>query len=310
LAGSLLVEEPGRWRHVNIPAISADGIPDALDREPGVAMTSALGRTRRELEDTRRQIGERTWFAMFEGVPAPPEGGVIRTEWLEAHRLPVAPDRPVRTVVGIDPSDSGRGDSCGIVAASLTATGDVVVIRSVSRPMTSDEWARVSVEMAVQVGAVEISVESFAARETYAQVVAVALDAYRVQHPGTPSIRVTAWPPLGSGRGRGDALARSAALVQALERGGCRVAGEHPHIEDAAATWQAQQHQPDVLAALVVAFDVLAHCAGQQWSFSSPVDVERRMRDGGGQQAPSWMARSIGGGGQRTWSDMFTGNTG
>lgn len=60
------------------------------------------------------------------------------------------------------------------------------------------------------------------------------------------------------------------------------------------------------MAAAVIAHDVLTHGGGI--TIVSPLDIERRMRRGG-QQAPSWMARSIGGGGQRTWADVFTGNT-
>jgi phage terminase large subunit-like protein len=44
--------------------------------------------------------------------------GLIKRDWLDDWRLPAAPLRPVKTVVGVDPSDSGAGDSGGIVAAS------------------------------------------------------------------------------------------------------------------------------------------------------------------------------------------------
>jgi hypothetical protein len=45
-------------------------------------------------------------------------------------------------------------------------------------------------------------------------------------------------------------------------------------------TWQAGQHQPDALAALVVAHDVLVHSVGQQVHIASPLDVARRAREG------------------------------
>lgn len=75
-------------------------------------------------------------------------------------------------------------------------------------------------------------------------------------------IRVTAWPPKGSGRGRGDAEARSAALRQALQVGTCRIAGHLPDFETHAVAWQSSQHQPDSLAAAVVAHDVLVAGSG------------------------------------------------
>ena len=89
-------------------------------------------------------------------------------------------------------------------------------------------------------------------------------------------------------------MARSAALLQGLETGTTRIAGHLPALEGAAVNWQAGQHQPDALAALVVAHDVLVHCAGQQWSFSSPVDVERRMRAQLITSIPAYLRRRIG----------------
>jgi phage terminase large subunit-like protein len=254
-------------------------------------MSSALGRTPEQFADLRQAVGSRSWYALYQGVPSSPEGGLVKREWLDTWRLPTAPPRPIKTVVSIDPSDSGRGDSCGLVAASMTSDGVVAVIADVSAPMTSDQWARAAVDLAVDVGASEIAVEGFAARETYQRV---AKDALR--RAKTPqSIRVTTWPPKSSGRGGGDAIARSAALLQGLETGTTRIAGHLPDLEQAAVTWQAGQHQPDALAALVVAHDVLVHSGGHQVHIVSPLDVERRFREGRSAPPPAWITRRIGG---------------
>ena len=53
----------------------------------------------------------------------------------------------------------------------MTAEGTVAVIADISAPMTSDQWARAAVDLAVDTGASEIAVEGFAARETYRRVV-------------------------------------------------------------------------------------------------------------------------------------------
>jgi len=178
-----LAEEPDTWQHINIPAIAEIGIPDALHRAPGTSMTSALGRTPEQFDDIRRSVASRAWYALFQGMPSSPEGGLVKREWLDDWRLPAAPHGPIKTVVGVDPSDSGSGDTCGIVAASLTSDGVVAVIADVSAPMTSDQWARAAVALAVDVGASEISVEGFAARETYVRVVKDALNRYATPHP-------------------------------------------------------------------------------------------------------------------------------
>jgi hypothetical protein len=266
LIGYLLDNEPGRWRHINIPAVSEDRIPDALERRPGVAMTSALGRTAAAFDDIKRTVGTRAWYAMFQGVPSSPEGGLVKREWLNTNRL-LVPPAAAMTVVGVDPSDSGSGDSCGIVAASSGPDGRVAMIADVSAPMTSDQWAQTAVDLAIAVGAGEIAVESFAARETYQRVVRDAL----ARSKTSKRISVTAWPPKGSGRGGGDAMARSSALLQGLEVGTVRLAGHFPRFEEQAIAWQSGQHQPDGLAALVVAHDVLVHAGGTEWSIASPL---------------------------------------
>jgi hypothetical protein len=288
LIGTLLAEEPDRWRHINIPAIAEAGIPDALCREPGVAMTSALARTPEQFDDLRRSVGLRSWYALFQGVPAAPEGGLVKRQWLDGSRLPAAPQSPMLTVVGVDPADSGEGDACGLVAASMTADGVVAMIADQSAPMTSDQWARAAVELAADVGASEIAVEGFAARETYVRVVNDALKRYRIDR----LVRVTSWPPKGSGRGGGDALARSAALLQGLEVGTCRLAGHFPAFEESAVTWQAGQHQPDALAALVVAHDVLVHAAGRQMHIAIP-DLTARLGDRAGPGGDSFFSRRL-----------------
>lgn len=75
-------------------------------------------------------------------------------------------------------------------------------------------------------------------------------------------------------------MARSSALLQGLEVGIIRFAGHLPDLEQAAVTWQAGLHPPDALAATVAAHDVLVHSIGQQWGFASPLDPERRPREG------------------------------
>ncbi len=59
-------------------------------------------------------------------------------------------------------------------------------------------------------------------------------------------------------------MARSSALLRGLEVGTTRIAGHLPDLEGAAVTWQAGQHCPHALAALVVVRDVLVHSLGQQ----------------------------------------------
>jgi hypothetical protein len=149
--------------------------------------------------------------------------------------------------------------------------------------MTPEAWATAAIELAVDTGASEIYVESFMAREGYLSVVKTALRRTELPHP----IRVTSWPPRGdtTGRGRGDAMARSAKLIQALETGAVRLVGELPSLQRQAVQWQHGTHQPDCLATLIVAFDVLSHVGGIQ--FADPVGTNRIG------PPPAWMRQRI-----------------
>ncbi len=197
------------------------------------------------------------------GVPSTPEGSLIRSEWLDDWRVDVAPPRPVSICVAVDPSDSGSGDAAGLVACSLTSD-TVYLIADRSRPMTSAQWGREAVELAYSVGASQIVVEGYTTATTYAAVVTEALAAYRREHPDAHPVRISTW------RGKGDSLARSAGFLAAAETGRFRLAGHHPAWEGAACSWQSHQHQPDQVAAAVIAFDTLSSAAGQQWTFIAP----------------------------------------
>lgn len=271
IAAELLAD--GQWQQINVPAVSTPGVPDALDRPPGVAMTTAGGDLTFDFTEIEREVGARTWAAMYLGVPSAPTGGLIQRDWLDGHRIPVAPQRPVRTVVAVDPADSGERDAAGIVAASLTADGTVALIADRSGKMTSDQWVKAAISLALDVGASEIWVESFASGTTYQRILREAVAESDARH-----ITVRGWPPKGRPR-KGDAITRSAGLLRGLETGRCVVAGNWPEFEQAAVRWQAGQHQPDQVAALVIAFDTLAPNVGSQIAFVSPIELADRLRE-------------------------------
>jgi hypothetical protein len=266
LSGVLLAEDGSPWTYVNVPAISTAGVPDALDREPGQAVTTALGYTAADFDRIRQEVGSRAWAAQYLGVPSIPEGSLIMAEWLDAHRLPAAPARPTRIVVAVDPADSGQGDATGIVAGSLAPDGTVSLIADASAHLTSDQWATRAAELAITLGASAVVVEGFSSATTYARLVS---DALREQQP-PHHISVSTWPPKGRAR-VGDAVSRSAGMLAALENGRCRIAGHLPDLEADMTGWQPGTHQPDRVAAALIAFDTLADAAGQRWSIGVPL---------------------------------------
>lgn len=253
---------------VNVPAIATSGVPDALDRDAGAALTSANGFTLERFTEIRAEVGSRQWAALYLGRPTSPEGGLIKREWIDSHRLIAASRGPTLTVVGVDPADSGEGDETGIVAGSLGRDGRIALTHDISARMTSDTWASKAVELAVTIGASRIVVEGYSAATTYTRLLREAVDHHGSDWP----ITVTTWPPKGTSR-RGDALSRSQGLIAALETGKCRIAGQLPHLEADMLAWEAGQHQPDSVAAAVITYETLASAAGAQVQIAPPINA-------------------------------------
>lgn len=85
LAGWLMETQPGDFRLINIPA-QADHDPlkgetDILGREPGEYMISTRNRTDEGWDKRKRSAGSRAWQALYQGRPAPTEGGIFKRIW-------------------------------------------------------------------------------------------------------------------------------------------------------------------------------------------------------------------------------------
>lgn len=312
LAGEKLLDPSERtWRFLNIPAIAEEGIPDALGREPGEPMVSARDtpEAKRDFPVTRRQVGERTWYALYQGSPRNPAGGIFQRAWFDP-RLPEPPSYPVASIIGVDPADSGDGDEAGIIAGMLMSDGRVALTHDRSGQFTSDQWAREAVLLALEIGAREIAVEAYTTATTYVQVVKRAYLAIHREAvakanagalmtpieqramPDLPPFMVTKW----RGANKADAVARSGLLSQALETGKCRtVEGALAVFEEQAADWQAGQHQPDRVAAAIIAHDKLAALASGGLQLASPLRGSITPGPGNStRDAPAYLRRKIG----------------
>ncbi|HEY1117200.1 MAG TPA: phage terminase large subunit, partial [Acidimicrobiales bacterium] len=101
-------EHADEWTVLNIPA-QADHNPekgetDPLDREPGVYLESARGRTVADWEKKRREVGSRSWNALYQGRPSPAEGNIFNRNWWRTYdQAPwIEHDDGRRTVIGFD----------------------------------------------------------------------------------------------------------------------------------------------------------------------------------------------------------------
>ena len=71
LIGRVLEDDPEAWQVLNLPAISDDGSAPWPERY-GVA----------QLESIRKAVGSRVFEALYQGRPAPLEGGMFRRSWV------------------------------------------------------------------------------------------------------------------------------------------------------------------------------------------------------------------------------------
>lgn len=310
LVGAILAEEekllPGerQWRVVNIPAVAEDGVPDALGREPGVAMQSARGRTSEEFDRIRQAVGPRVWGALYQGLPTPSEGGLFARDELDRSRVDEV--QSVGRVVSVDPAETGTGDEAGVLLMGWDAAGTIYVEQDESGRYNSETWARVAVRLALRSGASDLVFEAFTAQQTYRAVLESTWnDIYRQAellraHNNDPVEASEAWFREGHQgdtltpmqrtlellhvmptenrmpfrlvpwRAKGDKVARAAGARQSVTTGRLRMAGSHPVLERQAVTWQPGQGSPDRVDAMVNGHDHIVGLFGRPSSIAVP----------------------------------------
>lgn len=299
------------WKYINIPAISETGIKDALGRPPGTPLESTRddGEVKRDFPATRRKLGERFWYAMYQGSPTPLAGGIFAREWFDTGRVKAEalPARAAVTIVAIDPADSGKGDETGLIAACGSSPADVYLTEDWSDKMTADKWARKAIELALKVGASEIAMEAYAAAETYERILRRAWrdlwELATTKHATGAELSENERTALARGElppftihrwtRKGDALVRSGALRQAMETGHVHtVEGKLDLMEAQAIHWQEGQHQPDRVAAAVIAHSRVVDHTEQTARIATPHGT--LMQGTGGRNVPTTLKRRLG----------------
>lgn len=162
LSGWVLAEDSvkahPRYRHLNIPAQAeapnergkcpcrdCAGQPDVLGREPGEYLVSARGRTVEQWEETKVAVGSRWWFALYQGRPAPPEGGIFQRAWFDRNRVAEPPEL-INVITMVDPADNqGDGDEAGIITGGIDSDGTIYVVSDDSGHYTVARWVRVAI---------------------------------------------------------------------------------------------------------------------------------------------------------------------
>lgn len=105
LAGKILKDRGEEADYIRIPAI-ADDENDPLGREIGAPLWPEEGRDLAFLERKRAEVGERAWFAMYQGTPSSEDKLFDPTSWVDT--LPPLPPNRTITVYGIDLAYSAK----------------------------------------------------------------------------------------------------------------------------------------------------------------------------------------------------------
>lgn len=79
LTGYLLKEQPGRWTHINLPAMAEEN--DILGRAVGESLIPERLPVEK-LVEIKKIIGSMLYAAMYQQRPVPLEGGIIKPHWL------------------------------------------------------------------------------------------------------------------------------------------------------------------------------------------------------------------------------------
>jgi hypothetical protein len=180
------------WPVLNIPAYADGQTTDGLSRPVGEWLVSARGRTPADWEATKRDVGERAWAAMFQGRPAPLEGGVFKRAWFDTWRVDVLPAGCLPSTVVVDPADNeGDGDEAGIILATTQpATNRVFILDDLSAPMTVARWARVALLTCVRRDAPTLAYE-----QSMSQIPKKIREAWKTLHQQAVALHKAAMDP-------------------------------------------------------------------------------------------------------------------
>lgn len=312
LAGHAL--EQGGWEYLNFPAVAERGVADALNRKPGQPLETSRGHTMETWQETKAAVGPRVWTALYQGNPTPTGGGLFLREWFERHRLAMEPKLQQR-LVSVDPAETGKRDEAGIVAMGCTPDGRVAVTHDWSGRMTSDQWARKAVLLALTTNAHELMFEAYTTEETYRRVLlqawqqveaelrllrkhgqnarAAAMElAQQTSPPADPLQQLSqlgglqptgaTTPPfrIQGHRGKGDKVARAVGSRQAASMGRMVIVGALPLLEKQATEWQLGQASPDRIDALVNGFNRIMELRGEPSMVVTPGRAQRGRNPG------------------------------
>lgn len=109
IAGRLLKEQPNEWEVISLPALAEEN--DLLGREVGEPLWAEFGYDRLWAQNKRKEVGTRTWTALFQQSPSPDSGDIFKREWVKFYKALPSLDE---MAISVDASfkDTKSSDYC------------------------------------------------------------------------------------------------------------------------------------------------------------------------------------------------------
>lgn len=158
-------DEGGRWHVVRIPAFCDNPDSDPLGRAVGAPLPHPkikiddIDAAERHWHDKRRSSTVQDWHSLYMCDPKPAEGALLTYDILRRQRCYTSGSacypcniEPMRVAVAVDPSGGGR-DVAGIIGGYLGSDRRLYFTRDESSVMSSEQWARKTCEMAMEIDA-------------------------------------------------------------------------------------------------------------------------------------------------------------
>ncbi|WP_097865802.1 LAGLIDADG family homing endonuclease [Streptomyces sp. rh34] len=260
LSGQILDTEPENWTLIDLPALALSDT-DPLGRQPGEALWPEQY-DEEELARTKRAVGERVWWALYQQQPRPLEGGVWQWAWITDNRINPVAFRAVdltRVVVALDPAggDTPGHDESGIVAAGRSADGHYYVLADRTGSHSAEARGREACLLALELQADAIAVETNYGGDMARQNVIQAWNELERngRTKGQPMPRVV---DVTAKKGK---RLRAEPIAQLYETNLVHHLAEFPSLETQMVTWVPGMDSPDRLDALVHALTELANPA-------------------------------------------------
>lgn len=262
LAGRLLeqegrAEEGGAWRVVHIPGIADPRFgPDPLGRQPGEPLPhpkipmSDRRRLKAHWDNKKKTTLVRDWHSLIQGDPQPTEGALVSYQLLRDIRQYEGWAPAQKAAVAVDPSGGGR-DVAGVIGGHLGDDGRLWITHDRSGVGPSADWSVWACQLAVDIGASIIFVESNFGGDMAALIIKTAWEKLRddwdAAHPEQPGQAAQDRPKNPFGRlmpmivaktAKQGKLLRAEPVAQQMIMDKVRLGAYLPELEQEWVTWQ------------------------------------------------------------------------